>query len=68
MCCPRCGSDTQKEFAASVNVCFGGLQNIHIPGFRISPSILVCLKCGFSGFTIPEAELVLLCSTVAALA
>jgi hypothetical protein len=66
MLCPRCASDTH-EFGASINLCFEGLKNVHVPGFLISTKILVCLKCGLSGFTIPETELVRLCRTVAAL-
>jgi hypothetical protein len=57
MFCPHCGSDTQSEFAAEINLCFGGLKNIHIPGFRTSPSVLTCLECGFSRFTLPQTEL-----------
>ena len=66
MLCPHCASDTH-EFGASINVCFGGLKNVHVPGFLISPKILVCLKCGLSRFTIPKTDLARLCRTVAAL-
>ena len=57
MFCPHCRSDTQAEFAAEINLCFGGLKNIHIPGFLTFPRVVACLECGFSRFTIPEAEL-----------
>jgi len=57
MLCPHCGLDTKAEFSAEINLCFGGLKNIHIPGFLTFPSVVACLECGFSWFTIPETEL-----------
>jgi hypothetical protein len=59
MDCPHCASDTH-EFDGSLDLCFGGLRNVDIPGFLMFPKLSVCLNCGFSRFTIPETELALL--------
>ena len=39
---------------------FSGLQNIDDRGIPVSPQVLVCIDCGASRFTVPEAELALL--------
>ena len=58
--CTSCSSIRQAEFGAEINIHFRGLQNIEHPGVLVFPKILVCLDCGFSRFTAPEAELALL--------
>jgi hypothetical protein len=44
---------------------FSGLGNIDNPGILAFPKVLVCLDCGFSQFTISNAELALLESPTA---
>jgi hypothetical protein len=58
--CWTCKSRTQVEFVAEINIHFSGLQNLDNRGVLFLPKILVCLDCGFSRFTTPEAELALL--------
>jgi len=58
--CPHCASDTQAEFSAEINIHFSGLRNIDRPGLLVFPKLLVCLECGYSRFSTPEAELALL--------
>jgi hypothetical protein len=50
----------RKEFAAEINIHFSGLKNLDKPSVLVFPRILVCLDCGFSRFTAPEAALELL--------
>ena len=60
MHCPHCASDTQTEFTAEINIHFTGLRNLDSPGVLVFPTLLVCLDCGFSWFTVPHDELALL--------
>jgi hypothetical protein len=60
MPCPLCASVREREFSAEINIHFSGRNNLDKPGVFIFPGILVCLDCGFSQFTAPEAELALL--------
>jgi hypothetical protein len=60
MSCLLCASGREKEFTAEINIHFSGLNNLDRPGVLVFPKILVCLDCGFSHFTAPEAALALL--------
>jgi hypothetical protein len=60
MICPLCASGNQAEFTAEVLVHYSGLKNLDKPGVWVFPKFSVCLDCGFSQFTIAEAELSLL--------
>lgn len=57
MSCSSCTSGNQAEFAAEINIHFLGLENLDKPSVFVFPKIFVCLDCGCSRFTIPEAEL-----------
>ena len=57
MHCVSCGSSRQAEFSAEINLHFGGLQNLDTPSMLQFSKVWVCLDCGFSRFSIPEAEL-----------
>jgi hypothetical protein len=60
MACESCGSENQTELGAEINLHFRRLQNLDKPSVLVFPKLLVCLDCGFSRFTLPEAELRLL--------
>jgi hypothetical protein len=60
MHCAHCASETQAELTAEINIHFAGLRNIDCPGILLFPTLVVCSKCGFSRFTMPEAELAML--------
>jgi hypothetical protein len=60
MSCPLCVSNNQAEFTAEMNIHFPGLNNLDRPGLFVFPKLIVCLNCGFAGFTIAERELCLL--------
>jgi hypothetical protein len=57
MTCPLCGSDNQKEFSTEIHIHFRFRKNLGKPGIFLAPKVLVCLNCGFSSLTIPEADL-----------
>ena len=54
--CPLCQSANQREFPAEMNVHFPGMKGLDIPSVWLFPTILVCMDCGTTRFTIPEAE------------
>jgi hypothetical protein len=60
MPCSLCASCNQAEFVAEINIHLSGLKNVDNPGVLAFPKLLVCLDCGFTQFTAPEAELALL--------
>ena len=62
MSCASCASSNQREFAAEINVHFRGLHNLDKPSVLVFPKILVCVDCGFTAFTIQQAELAILAS------
>jgi hypothetical protein len=55
-----CGSENQTECRAEINIHFSGLKNLDKPAVLVFPKLVVCLDCGFTQFTLPEAELRLL--------
>jgi hypothetical protein len=60
MSCLLCDSEKQAEFTAEINIHYSGLENIDNPGVLFLPKLLLCLDCGFSTFTTPKTELMLL--------
>jgi hypothetical protein len=60
MACRSCGSESQKEFVAEINIHFSGLKNLDKPAALVFAKLVVCLDCGFTQFTLPETELRLL--------
>ena len=58
--CLLCASDREKEFTAEISMHFSELKNLGESGVLVFPRLLVCLDCGFSWFTAPEAALALL--------
>lgn len=57
MACKSCGSDNQDKFGAEINIHFPGLEGLDKPIVLVFPTLLVCLRCGFTEFTISETEL-----------
>src|SRR3981081_2753376 len=57
MYCAICASRNQTEFTAEINIHFPGHNNVDHPGVLVFPKVLVCLDCGSSYFSTPEAEL-----------
>jgi hypothetical protein len=60
MSCLMCASPNQTEFGTEILVHFHGLKNLNKPPVWVFPQLLVCLDCGFAGFTTPERELAIL--------
>jgi hypothetical protein len=58
--CRSCSSSNQTQFGSEVVIHFSGLKNLDKPAVMVFPNIVVCLDCGVTEFTIPEAELRLL--------
>jgi hypothetical protein len=59
MSCPTCASGKQSEFPVEMVVHLGR-KNPDNPRVWVFEKLSVCLDCGFSQFTVPKAELVLL--------
>ncbi len=60
MACRSCGSENQTEFGAEINIHFPGRKGLDKPAVLVFPKLVVCLDCGFTQFTFPEADLRLL--------
>jgi hypothetical protein len=52
-----CGSIDQAEFTTEMIIHFNGLKNIDHPGVLLIQKVTVCVDCGDSRFTTPQAEL-----------
>jgi hypothetical protein len=57
MQCPSCQSLNQVELPAEINIHLPGRENLAKPSVLVFPKLLVCLACGSTKFTLPEAEL-----------
>jgi hypothetical protein len=55
--CRSCQSTNLSTFNGENAIHFPGLEGLHKPLVWVFPTLLVCLKCGFTEFVIPEAEL-----------
>jgi hypothetical protein len=60
MACRSCGSENQTEFGAEINIHFPGRKGLDKPAVLVFPKLVVCLDCGFTQFTLREADLCLL--------
>lgn len=60
MSCKSCSSNSRAQFGSEIMIHFSGLKNLDKPTVMVFPKIAVCLDCGVTEFTIPEAELRLL--------
>jgi hypothetical protein len=57
MSCELCSSDNQVEFATEMMIHFNGLTRRASPGVLVFPRVSICLDCGASQFSTPDAEL-----------
>jgi hypothetical protein len=60
MPCKKCGSEHQAEYGAEINVHSPAYNDLDKQALLLFPKLLVCLKCGFTEFTLSESELPLL--------
>jgi hypothetical protein len=65
MPCMLCRSDNEAEFSTEMLIHCAGLKNVDEPGVLVFPTLLVCLDCGSSRFTVLEEELESLASCAA---
>jgi hypothetical protein len=54
MACKSCGSDSQSEFGAEINI---HIPKLRAPDVLVFPKVVICLRCGFTEFTLVESEL-----------
>jgi hypothetical protein len=58
MACKSCQMDNQTLFPSELAIHFpGGMKALDEGQLLAFPQLLVCLTCGFTEFSIPEAEL-----------
>ncbi len=57
MTCLSCQSVKQAELTAEMLIHFPGRKHLDKPGVFLFPRLMVCLDCGFSGFTVAKTEL-----------
>jgi len=57
MSCLLCQSANIVELTAEMVIHFQGFNRLGNPGVWLFPKLEVCLECGFSRFTIPDAKL-----------
>lgn len=56
MSCKRCASDEQKNFNGELAIHFPGLEGLDKPVVWVFPKLLVCLRCGFGEFVVPDEQ------------
>ena len=57
MRCKSCQSTSQVKLPAEIAIHFPGRQNLNTPHVFVFPDIVICLDCGSTNLTVPEAEL-----------
>jgi len=60
MSCKECKSENVNLFTSEVAIHFPGLDGLKNPIVWVFPKLEVCVRCGFTEFTIPERELTVL--------
>jgi hypothetical protein len=55
--CKSCGSENQRQLEAEINIHFPLNKALENPAVLVFRDLLVCLNCGFTEFTILEADL-----------
>jgi len=66
MACKGCASENQKLFPGELTLAFPSTTVLKLSTVYVSPEILVCLDCGYTGLVIPGLELKQLRKGVAA--
>ena len=56
MFCGSCHSGKVLEYSAEINIHFPGMKGLSRPSVWVFPNIHVCLDCGATRFTLPEAQ------------
>jgi hypothetical protein len=57
MRCKSCQSTSQVKLPAEIAIHFPGRENLNTPHVFVFPDVFICLDCGSTNFTVPEAEL-----------
>jgi hypothetical protein len=57
MICQKCSSENQSTFNGEVAIHFLGLKGLDKSIVWVFPKLAVCLRRGFTEFTVPEREL-----------
>lgn len=57
MPCCSCQSSNQSVFGGELCIHFPGLEGLDKPLVWVFPKLIVCLDCGFTEFTVDQAEL-----------
>ena len=60
MPCKNCGSEQLTEYGSEINVQFPAYSDLGKQAVLLFPNLLVCLKCGFTEFTLSQSDLPLL--------
>lgn len=57
MSCKECQSDKQRIFSSEIAIHFRGLEGLDKPIVWVFPRLVVCMRCGFAEFAVPEREM-----------
>ena len=57
MSCKSCKSTRQTNLNGEIGIHFPGLKGLSKPITWVFPTLVVCLDCGVTEFTVPEKEL-----------
>ena len=55
--CKNCFSDRLSDLSSELAIHFSGIEGLKKPIVWSFPKIRVCLRCGFTEFTVPQPEL-----------
>lgn len=57
MACTGCLSSNQVEMHTEINIHYSSLAYPGNPGIFVFPTVMICLDCGVSQFTLKEEDL-----------
>jgi hypothetical protein len=60
MACKSCQSEHQRNLNGEIAIHFPGLKGLDKPIVWVFPKLTVCLRCGFTEFSVPATYLRLL--------